>query len=92
MSNVDDAGLSPSQCRAARALLGWSQTDLEQRAAVARKTLADFEAGKRQPYQRTLADIRRVLEEAGISFVPAGNYHGVGGSGVRLRDDEHAGR
>ena len=66
-------------------MLGWSQTDLENRANVARKTLADFEAGKRQPYARTLADIRQTLEAAGVEFIPAGSYQGSGGPGVRLK-------
>lgn len=30
--------------------------------------LADFEAEKRQPYDRTLADIRAALEAAGVEF------------------------
>lgn len=74
--------LTPSQCRAARALLGWSQSDLENRAGVARKTLADFEGGKRPKiYERTLRDIRQTLEEGGVRFVDANGD----GPGVRLR-------
>lgn len=73
------------QCRAARGLIGWSQLELCERAQVARKTLADFEAGKSTPYARTLAAIREALEAAGVVFVPAGDYQGQGGPGVRLR-------
>lgn len=58
----------PAQCRAARALLNWSQTVLAQKAAVAKQTLADFERGARQPYPRTLADIRAALEAEGVEF------------------------
>ncbi len=32
--------------------------------------LADFEAGKRVPYNRTLADICRALEDGRIKFIP----------------------
>ncbi len=68
--------LTPEQCRAARGLLGWSQSELERCAGVARKTLADFEGGKRSPYDRTLADIRAALESAGVIFIN-GNEPGV---------------
>jgi transcriptional regulator with XRE-family HTH domain len=58
----------PAQCRAARALLGWSQAQLAHEAAVSKQTLVDFERGARQPYPRTLADIRAALEAAGVEF------------------------
>ena len=32
-------------------------------------TLIDFERGARQPYERTLADVQRALESAGIIFI-----------------------
>ena len=62
------ASLTPAQCRAARALLNWSQAALAEKAAVAKQTLTDFERGARQPYPRTLADIRAALEAAGVEF------------------------
>jgi DNA-binding XRE family transcriptional regulator len=74
--------MTRGQCRAARALLEWTQDQLAETASVSKKTLADFEAGKRTPYDRTLADIRRALEEAGIQFIPENG----GGAGVRFRD------
>ena len=73
--------MTPEQCRAARALLNWSQEQLQAGASVARKTLADFEAGKRQPYPRTLEAIRAALEAAGVEFIAENG----GGPGVRLR-------
>ena len=61
--------MTPEQCRAARALLGWSQSDLEEKASVSRKTLADFEGGKKKrPYARTLADVQAALEASGVEF------------------------
>jgi len=62
------APISAAQCRAARALLDWSQEQLEAAAKVARKTIADFEREVRQPYDRTLAAIRSALEAAGVTF------------------------
>lgn len=73
--------MTPEQCRAARALLNWSQSVLSAEAKVARATLAEFEAGRRVPYARTLEDVRSVLEEAGVEFIAENG----GGAGVRLR-------
>lgn len=74
--------LTASQCRAARALLAWSQTDLCDAAKVGRATLANFESEKSTPYDRTLRDIRTALETAGIIFIDQNGN----GPGVRLRD------
>jgi DNA-binding XRE family transcriptional regulator len=74
--------MTRGQCRAARALLEWTQDQLAETASVSKKTLADFEAGKRTPYDRTLADIQKALEEAGIQFIPENG----GGAGIRFKD------
>ena len=78
----DDRPLDPEQCRAARALIGWSRADLAERSGVAATTLAHFEVGKRAPYARTLADVRRTLEAAGVIFISGDD---VGGPGVRMQ-------
>jgi transcriptional regulator with XRE-family HTH domain len=59
---------TPAQCRAARALLGWSQAQLSAASGVATKTVADFEREERTPYERTLNDIRTALDAAGVEF------------------------
>jgi transcriptional regulator with XRE-family HTH domain len=73
----DEKMITPEQCRGARAMLGWSREELAGRSKVANATLADFEAGKRSPYNRTLVDVQRALEEGGVDFLPD--------NGVRLR-------
>ena len=73
--------ISSAQCRGARGLLGWSQSDLGEASKTATKTIADFERGARAPYPRTLADVRGALEKAGVEFIPENG----GGAGVRLR-------
>ena len=73
--------ISPAQCRGARGLLGWSQADLSRASKTATKTIADFERGAREPYQRTLEDVRAALERAGVEFIAENG----GGAGVRLR-------
>ena len=72
--------LTREQCRAARALLGWTQDQLAAASKVAKKTIADFEIGKRMPFDRTLVDIRRATEDAGVIFIPENGE----GAGVRL--------
>jgi len=71
--------LSPAQCRAARALLDWSQGRLATESRTSTKTIADLERGKRTPYARTIADIQRALEAAGVEFTNGKR------PGVRLR-------
>ncbi len=60
--------MSVGQLRAARGLLGWSQSDLAAKANVGRATIADFESGKREPYARTMDALRFALEGAGVEF------------------------
>jgi transcriptional regulator with XRE-family HTH domain len=61
--------MSPEQCRAARAWLNWSQTELATKAQVSNSTLRDFEAGRRVPIANNLLAIRRALEDAGMEFL-----------------------
>lgn len=68
---------SPAQCRGARALLRWTQDRLAERAAVARKTVADFELGNRALHRRTRLDITIALEAAGVEFIWAAEGEGV---------------
>ena len=60
--------LTPAQCRAARALLDWSQQQLAHTAAVGIVTVRQFEAGKGQPRRATLTVIKQALEGAGVEF------------------------
>jgi transcriptional regulator with XRE-family HTH domain len=80
---MSDKILSSAQCLGARAMLGMTRADLAAAAKVSAATLADFEAGKREPYARTLADIRGALEVRGILFLADGEQ-ADGGPGVRL--------
>ena len=69
---------SPAQCRAARALLRWTQKDLSIRAVVARRTIGDFESGARTLHVRTRFDITRALEDAGVIFDDKGGVQLAG--------------
>jgi transcriptional regulator with XRE-family HTH domain len=64
--------MRPEQCRAARGLLDWTQSDLVSRSGVAQKTVADFERGLTKLQQRTLNAIIAAFEAAGIEFINRG--------------------
>ncbi|MEQ8698627.1 MAG: transcriptional regulator [Bauldia litoralis] len=51
---------------------------------VNERTVIDFERGARRTYPRTIADLRRAFEEAGVEFIDENG----GGAGVRFRDGE----
>lgn len=69
------------QCRAARALLGWSQDQLFRISKVSKRTIAAFEQGSVKPQARTLRDLRQAFEEHGVEFIASNG----GGPGVRLK-------
>lgn len=60
--------ITPAQCRAARAMLDWSQEDLSEKSGVGAKTIVDFEKGKRSPFARTIRDLQEALEAGGVEF------------------------
>jgi transcriptional regulator with XRE-family HTH domain len=60
------------EIRAARTLLGWTKTDLAERARINRRTVANIEAGKHAPSQSVLLSIQRAFAAAGIEFVDGG--------------------
>ncbi len=60
--------MSPEQCRAARAWLGWTQADLASEARVGLSTVKDFESADRETIDATLAQMQQALERAGVAF------------------------
>jgi uncharacterized protein len=64
--------LTPEMCRAGRALLRISQTQLARKAGVSRLTIAHFERAASKPIPVSLAAIRSALESAGVALLPGG--------------------
>jgi transcriptional regulator with XRE-family HTH domain len=69
--------MNSQQCRAGRALLKWSQTQLAEAAGVALTTVSDYEIDKRDPRPDSLTAIRRALEAAGVVFEDDGKFVSV---------------
>jgi transcriptional regulator with XRE-family HTH domain len=69
--------MDSQQCRAARALLKWSQAQLADSSGVGLSTVADFEIDKREPRSDNLDAMRAALEDAGIIFEKDGKFIGV---------------
>ena len=72
--------ITARQVRAARALLGWSQLALADRAIVSPNALARLERGKVDSRMSTVEAVEEALVDAGIEFISAD----VKGEGVRL--------
>jgi transcriptional regulator with XRE-family HTH domain len=76
--------ITPSQCRAARGLLDWSQQELANRAEVGVVTVRQLEAGSHEPRRATVIVIRQCFEAAGVEFIDENG----GGPGVRLKQTQ----
>jgi transcriptional regulator with XRE-family HTH domain len=72
--------MTPAQCRAARALLDMTQSQLAKAAELGLSTVVDFEKGRRQVSEEAVQRIQVALKEAGIEFLPGNG----GGEGLRL--------
>jgi len=72
--------LLPCQCRAARALLDWTQAELAENAGLCRSTVRDFESGRHIPHQANLDKLAAALELGGVGFL----FGEAGGIGVQL--------
>jgi DNA-binding XRE family transcriptional regulator len=74
--------INGGQIRAARALLHWSSEKAARKTGLSRQTLHRLETALDIPPSRTktLVELKRVFEEAGIEFIGAPGE----GPGVRL--------
>jgi transcriptional regulator with XRE-family HTH domain len=76
----------PSQIRAGRALIGWSQAEVAAAAGLSIPTVKRAEAGGSIAVSADAMDaIASVLKEAGVQFIAENG----GGPGVRLRKNRY---
>lgn len=79
--------ISPVQCRAARALLSWTQEQLASAAEVGVVTVRQFEGEAATPRKATLSVIAGAFERAGVVF----DLDLGAGPGVRFKDAPYTG-
>jgi transcriptional regulator with XRE-family HTH domain len=72
---------TPSQIKAARALLGWSTDDLAERLGLARNSVTRLENEKLGTNFAGLAKATQIIEGAGVIFLAR---DAIAGDGVRL--------
>lgn len=75
--------ITTKQIRAARALIGWKQTDLAKKSGVSEISIKNIERGATNPRVTTLSALQAAFQKAGIVFLDPGDIKG-GGRGVRL--------
>lgn len=81
MAASEKSPITPSQIRAGRALLDWSQEQLAAKAKVGLSTARDYEKERRSGELSGVKAIRQALENHGVIFLASeGDY----GPGVRL--------
>lgn len=76
--------LTPAICRAARGLIGLTQSELARLANVGESTVRNFEAGRSVPVANNLQAIVSVLADRGAILIADGEASPSGGAGVRL--------
>lgn len=76
-----------AQLRAARGILGWSQAELSEKAAVARRTITTVEAGG-SVHANSVRSIVDAMERAGVTFLADDTVVGVTLSRIRHGDEE----
>lgn len=75
---MTDRPLTIEQSAAGRALLGWSQRDLAEKAHMGESTVRNFEKGRgAQTYNNVLA-MRVAMEAVGVLFLDDDGHHGPG--------------
>ncbi len=80
--------ITPKQIRAARALIGWQQSDLAEAAGLSLTGLSNIEKGYADPKASTLTAIETALRAAGIELIDDNERFGVTiNRGVMAKDD-----
>lgn len=60
--------ITSAQCRAGRALIDWTQTDLAKASGLGLSTVVDFERERRRVSEDAVSAMRRALERNGVKF------------------------
>lgn len=77
------AMITAGQIRAARALIGWKQSDLASASGISEISIKNIERGATDPRSSTLDAIQKAFTKAGVVFLDPGDVRD-GGPGVRM--------
>jgi len=69
--------MSPAQCRAARAFLGLTQSQLAHAAGLGLSTVVDFEKERRQVSEEVVAAMSTALQQCGVRFIDESGWQGI---------------
>ena len=69
--------ISPNMLKAARCLIGWTQSELARHTDVGVATIRNFESGSSFPRASTMRNIVRSLEDNGVTFTVEGGVISV---------------
>jgi transcriptional regulator with XRE-family HTH domain len=70
--------ITPRLCKAARALLDWTQADLAEKADVTMDTVSRFEQGKSDTRGNAMIAMEAAIRQAGIKLLQPENGEGEG--------------
>jgi predicted transcriptional regulator len=70
--------ITARQIRAARALLGWSQQDLADKAIVSLNAITRLERGEVDPRLSTVTAVQKAITKAGVELIADDDRKGEG--------------
>jgi transcriptional regulator with XRE-family HTH domain len=76
--------ITGAQIRAARALIGWKQSELAERSGISEISIKNIERGATDPRASTLQSIQAAFDRADVVFLEPGDLRS-GGLGVRFK-------
>ena len=79
------AMITPAQIRAARAMLGWTQSNLSRESGISEITVKNIERGATDPRVSTMQAIQDAFARADLEFLDPGQSSPDGGMGIRFR-------
>jgi transcriptional regulator with XRE-family HTH domain len=70
--------ITPRQCKAARALLGWTQAELAEKAELTLDTVSRFEQSKSDTRGQAMIKMEAAVRQAGIKLLSPEDGEGEG--------------
>lgn len=78
--------ITPRQCKAARALLGWTQAELADASGIPKDTISRFENRKSDTRGQALIEVEKAIRRGGVKLIQAEGGEGEGVKVARAKD------